>query len=361
MLYLTSFIFLFLLYFLPLRFYLEKKVLFPVLGARVSFLILALFIYLLIFLILGIIKQFYEFLFPSFPLWSREISRRTGIFSFEFWAFRFSLLAFLFFLVVDTSLIPLSLAAALAFGYLLTIPIPLRPVGSSREVHIAPFPAQRDTPEFSDAERAGKFAEGEKVEQVFEWEFSPSFGSTFSGRMQVALNKRRYEEYAYNNPFRKGTPLSHNYNLFITRGITDEVAQVASNFLAISQEQGFSTFQEISNILAFVQAIPFKSDQETKGKKYLRFPLETLYEKKGDADCKAILFAAILKCIGYEVLVLEGSQTIAIAVAGAQGVPGRFFDYQGRRYYYCETSSTGWKIGEIPPDLSEDQFKVYAV
>jgi hypothetical protein len=50
-----------------------------------------------------------------------------------------------------------------------------------------------------------------------------------------------------------------------------------------------------------------------------------------------------------------------LGVAGAEGVPGVFAEYKDNRYYYCEMTAAGWKIGELPEQHEDDKIDVYPV
>ncbi len=81
----------------------------------------------------------------------------------------------------------------------------------------------------------------------------------------------------------------------------------------------------------------------------------------GDSNCKSVLLAALLRALDYDVVIVEAKGRTAVGVGGAEGLPGRFLTYKGRRYYYCETSTAGWQIGRLPPELADGQFRVYPV
>jgi hypothetical protein len=61
--------------------------------------------------------------------------------------------------------------------------------------------------------------------------------------------------------------------------------------------------------------------------------------------------------MGYDVVLLriifpEGDGHLAIAVEGADGIPGNFFKLNGRSYYYCEVTpfegnSMSFRVGEM--------------
>jgi hypothetical protein len=86
-----------------------------------------------------------------------------------------------------------------------------------------------------------------------------------------------------------------------------------------------------------------------------------LEEQRGDCDDKTILAAALFYAMRHRVLVLVSQEHLAVAVAGADGLPGVFYEYNGERYYFCEITVDGWRVGELPPGLNPNDFRLYPV
>jgi hypothetical protein len=182
--------------------------------------------------------------------------------------------------------------------------------------------------------------------------------------MTLAIDAERYQRYAAKNPYRNSTPPPHNFKEFVTSGTTSEVIQAATEFIGMTQREEFSSYQEISNTLAFVQSISYSLDEDSTGKpEYYRYPIETLYEVTGDCEDTTILAASTLQCMGHKVIVLVGPSHAALGVAGADGFPDPFraYPFKDRRYFYCETTAEGWKVGEVPPHYQIADFKAYEV
>ena len=136
--------------------------------------------------------------------------------------------------------------------------------------------------------------------------------------------------------------------------ISSEVLVCAGDLRQKHQEKYFSSFDEICDAVTFVQHFPYSYDEQTTGQmEYPRYPLETLHDETGDCECLSILGASLLKLLGYQVALLDYPHHIALGVAGADLFEGAFFvdTATGRRYYYVEMTSEGWKVGEVPVDL----------
>lgn len=143
---------------------------------------------------------------------------------------------------------------------------------------------------------------------------------------------------------------------YVAKGICGEVRELAHQLIKIGNP--FGTFAEVNFILHFVQSvITYKSDVG----EYPKYPLETLAEDSGDCEDFSILGAAILKVMGYDVALLFLPGHAALGVAGATGIPGAYAESEGKRYYYVEMTSTGWKIGEIPSEYKDSAITVVPV
>jgi len=356
MIFVASIIFVVLFYVFKIRFLIiDRFELFPVLGPVGSFIPTSIIIYLIILTALLLIKRFHELFWPRLPyVVTDEITRRTGIYNIELYGFWLALGSLLIFLATDITAVPLSLAAMVGFGWLRSQPIRLRPVGSLREARKSSMPV---------IEGVG-VKEESKIENLvpkkFEWQFKKPASDPIAGRFEISIDKNRYRAYADKNPYKEGLLPIKNYKEFVTGGISDEVVQVVSHLMAASNEYQFTPYEEIAFIVSFAHSIQYKPDEETKGRLYLRYPIETLFEGIGDNNCKAILIAAILKTLSYEAFIVESGE-VGVAVSGADGLPGRFFEHDGRRFFFCHIGQDSSWVGQLPPDKARDRFKVFTV
>ncbi len=357
MIFVASIIFVLLFYILQLRFLIiDRFMLFPFLGREGSFIPTSIVIYFVILMTLLLIKQFHELFWPRLPYVIRdEITRRTGIFNIELFGFWIALGSLLIFLATDITAVPLSLSAMVGFGWLRSQPINLRPVGSLREARRLPKPAvdSMGTIEESSVKNL--------VPKKFEWEFKKPAAEPISGRFEITIDKNRYRAYADKNPYREGLLPIKNYKEFVSGGVSDEVVQAVSHLMAASNAYRFTPYEEIAYVVSFAHSIPYRSDDETKGRLYLRYPVETLFEGVGDDNCKAILVAAILKTLSYEVFIVESGEEVGVAVSGAEGIPGRFFEHEGKSFFFCYISKEKSWVGQLPPEKARDRFKVFTV
>jgi len=112
---------------------------------------------------------------------------------------------------------------------------------------------------------------------------------------------------------------------------------------------------KVDYAVAAIQSFPYVSDDVTDGyDAYNKWPTETIVEAGGDCEDTVILLASALfsKPYGYGTSLLylppDSSTHMALGVAGEDDVRGYYYEYDGTRYYYTETTGQGWSIGEKP-------------
>ncbi|MEW6143076.1 MAG: hypothetical protein AB1597_08015 [Chloroflexota bacterium] len=142
-----------------------------------------------------------------------------------------------------------------------------------------------------------------------------------------------------------------NYSLYVTHPMDDQyINSLATKLSEVAQRKGYSLSETAQFVANFVQSLPYTKDNvSTPFDDYPRYPVETLVDNGGDCEDTSILAAAILKSMGYDVILLDLPKHVAIAIRGDTGVSGSYYTYQGGKYYYLETTGEGWGVGELPP------------
>lgn len=144
----------------------------------------------------------------------------------------------------------------------------------------------------------------------------------------------------------------------------NEVQQII-NYLDGYAQNEFLSHYEVANItLNFVheQCIRYQYDHESKNTpEYFRFPIETIYDTKGDCDCKAILASAIFKALGYDVAFALMPGHAALAISLGPNMPYANFSYGGKEWYYCEATGDHWRPGALPDGLRSDSVHLREV
>lgn len=104
--------------------------------------------------------------------------------------------------------------------------------------------------------------------------------------------------------------------------------------------------QKIMMVIAFVQSLEYQIDTNFD---YPKFPIETLVELGGDCEDTSALLAAILEEMLVDCILIAPENHMGVGVQCANCV-GNFETYDGKKYYYVETTSKGWRPGMLPED-----------
>jgi hypothetical protein len=115
------------------------------------------------------------------------------------------------------------------------------------------------------------------------------------------------------------------------------------------------------DIVAFVQSLPYFQDNISTGyDEYPRYPIETLVDNGGDCEDTAILTAALLKEMNYDVVLIRLPTHMAVGVT-CSGCSGRSYTYNDKQYFYLETTGNNWKVGQIPSVYKNESASVYPI
>ena len=119
----------------------------------------------------------------------------------------------------------------------------------------------------------------------------------------------------------------------------------------------WSERDRIDFVLSFVQSLPYTLDDVTTGyDEFRRYAIETLIDGGGDCEDTTVLVAAILRGLGVETALIFTPGHIALGVSG--NFTGTSVTYNGTKYYYCETTGTGFTVGELPSSFSTNVTRI---
>jgi hypothetical protein len=117
-----------------------------------------------------------------------------------------------------------------------------------------------------------------------------------------------------------------------------------------SQSDNLKQSDVVNLVARFTQSLPHTDlDVRTAHDSYPRYPLETLLDQGGDSEDTAILAATLLSLLDYDVVLLsfDSEKHVAVGV-NLSTSGGKFWEYQGNRYYYLGTTGDYRKLGETP-------------
>lgn len=146
------------------------------------------------------------------------------------------------------------------------------------------------------------------------------------------------------------------------------IIDLSNKLKNIIENENFNEVESINFILRFIQEnIQYNLDNESKGCiEYWRFPLETLVEKRGDCEDSSVLFSSIIESLDYKTVLLfyiieNDIGHLAVGVNINYDYNGDFIEYNNLKYYYCETTSYGFNLGEIPTDINVEPEKIIPI
>ena len=142
---------------------------------------------------------------------------------------------------------------------------------------------------------------------------------------------------------------------FYTNYIYDDynsvlVKTIADYFRTVQAQYGYNDRELVDEVIHFVQTnIRYQRDIDGVGvAEFEKYPIETLYEGRGDCEDTSILLAALIRQLGYASAIIFYDTHAAVGISCEAGTPGTYYNYNGRRYYYVETTAMGWTLGQMP-------------
>lgn len=347
MIFLVSIVFVGLFYILPLRLWLlQAEPVFPALGSEGSWILVAILTYSLMALAALSLKRFETIVWPGLAVLRERLTRRTGIGGIDTFAWRFALLASLLFLAVEPTFLPLGLAVMVAFVSVAQKPLTVRRVSGEDD----PGPG-RHRLDLWTGEGAGRTV------HLYHWRSPDPTGDVLELRLESAFERGRYEESVRANPANQGEFGRRVYGHLVQDGAPEEVRRVAAGLRETAEAAGLEPVLEVESVLAFVQAIPTAADPLAKGRRYTRWPLETLFEHVGNADCKSVLLVVLLRELGYGTIIVERGAWTGVGVL-VDGADGFSIQYEDSRYVLCEPAHTR-SLGEVSDELKDGRLWVY--
>ncbi len=146
-----------------------------------------------------------------------------------------------------------------------------------------------------------------------------------------------------------------DYSIYVSHPRDDQpvIVPLAARLKELAQQRGYDDQRTVNFAASFVQNLTYREEAS----EYPNYPVETLVDRAGDCEDTAILVASLLDAMGYDAVLLRftspveaeaGHMAVGVAVPGMSA--GYSYRYDGRTYYYLETTST-WALGEMPPDV----------
>ncbi len=170
--------------------------------------------------------------------------------------------------------------------------------------------------------------------------------------VKVHFNREAYE--LYHAKPRYYQPDEFIY--YIDNPVNDEVVSAMSDaMMQLADEQEYSHKELAYMAIRLVQSISYVNDKDSTGREdYPKYPIETVYEMEGDCEDLSILLVGLLRKMGFETCFVVFSDHVGVGIRLDDAENGTYFEYDGVKYYYVETTADGWNIGAYPEELSTD-------
>ena len=216
-------------------------------------------------------------------------------------------------------------------------------------------------PDWSDSDDGSD--ESETESRTYKWELDPRDGK-LNGELTLSFSPETINTLRNCNPFRLRPERSFKSNVEeLLDGCKDnkKVHELLTYIDNSINKAGLGELERMQFILDFVQRpnIDYELDENCveigSPREYARYPDETMYDKRGDCDCKAVLAAIMFREAGHKTAYLTTSDHAAIAVAfRSQSNTGEsLVTKDGYIYFFCETTSDGFRIGDLGSTTKE--------
>lgn len=124
--------------------------------------------------------------------------------------------------------------------------------------------------------------------------------------------------------------------------------------------EGMDTLQSLELIASFTRsAFEYKEDSEYFGRSKPMVPEEVFgYSYSDCEDRSALFFALVRELLDLPMAVVAYDDHLTVAVAS--DLPGDGFNYQGRRYLFCDPTGprNSSRVGQVPPGYEMKHFNV---
>jgi hypothetical protein len=199
--------------------------------------------------------------------------------------------------------------------------------------------------------------------ETYQWSFN---NMIWEINLEIPIEKYEY----YLNLDTDRTPQNKGNNAMSSYVTSKDtiILQLSNKLNNIIEIQNFNEIEAANFILRFVQEnIQYSLDNDTKGcTEYWRYPIETLVEKSGDCEDTSVLYSSIMESLDYKTILLfyildNDVGHLAVGVNINQDYSGKFIEYNTLKYYYCETTSYGFNLGEIPSDIDKEPERIIQI
>jgi len=203
------------------------------------------------------------------------------------------------------------------------------------------------------------------INKIYKWFFKDNHW-----KLTMSIPIETYDEYVKSKIDRspQDAPFPNDAMAAFVTSNEKVIIDFSNELKTLADSKSYDTITIANFILRFVQVnVQYALDNETHGCiEYWKFPVETIVEKEGDCEDSAILYASIMDALGYEVVLLfykfedKNSGHLAVGI-NLQGDHGEYVEDNGKKYFYCETTTSQFNIGQLPPEIKGQPKRIIHV
>lgn len=223
------------------------------------------------------------------------------------------------------------------------------------------------------------------VTQNYNWRFFSTLkGKDIAAFLPLQFSKSYIDKKREKNPFWGANNSEAIKNLYksadqildMSSDINDDdeskwnLDLILKKISEVSRRENLSHYETMQLILSFCQTPNFtwildhECEEINPNRKdpydYFRFPIETLYDKRGDCDCTAMLAYRLFNRAGINakyLLMKKGDvKHAAVAIEKNDNIQiddESLVTINGKKFYFCETVGSQWYVGVLPDAYKE--------
>lgn len=122
----------------------------------------------------------------------------------------------------------------------------------------------------------------------------------------------------------------------------------------IAAQEALSAMDTVNLVVSLVQNIRYEIPKINEFE--VLSPVLCLDYRYGDCDTKTLLMLTILRKLGVDCIHLESDEYNHAMIGINVPATGDYLEVSGTKYYFLETTSPGWEIGVLPPDVNNTAY-----
>ncbi|SDZ91210.1 hypothetical protein SAMN04488065_1178 [Haloplanus vescus] len=146
----------------------------------------------------------------------------------------------------------------------------------------------------------------------------------------------------------------------LTEGSAEELASLLRDE---ADARGYNERESVEFAIDFTQALPYVPDDVSRGfDDYTKFILATMTEMGGDCEDTSIMLASILEAdsFGYDMVLIQPPGHMAAGIRD-NDPSGWYWELDGKKYSYIETTGQGWGVGDCPEEYQDQDARLHQV